>query len=187
MKRLAYLVALVVATAGLILDLPSASAAAVTSSAVLDDGEAGCLFCTNGEPIFCAPDEHHAYPGQSGLGTWARAGGAHNGSPCKDGSCETKHGPCALAKAGGSTFETDLELVRSSIDSGDPAAVSRLLLRFAGRVVVNVERSAVQVLGCTGGVVAHLPISNTLVASLAVQNSLIDPDVAALALTANPR
>jgi len=176
--------ALTVMSTAILLEFPETSQASeIAMLAGPGDGEdAGCLFCDDAPEMGCSGDEHHAYVGQSGLGPWARAGGPHTVTVCRSGSCDTKHGDCTLAQGSSRTFGKDIEMVRGTIERGDPAAIAGILKQFPQRVVVNVERSAIQVLGCTGEVAAHIPLSNALVADISRQNSLVSPHSAVQAL-----
>lgn len=126
-------------------------------SALADDCDIRCT-----EPPDCDPGEHDAWEGSPVNAM--RNGGVHLDPVCYPGTCDTKHGPmCGPPDFANSEFEE----LRRRLARNDAAGAATLVLAHGREVVVNVERSAVQILDCTGGVVAHLPVSTDLAASLA--------------------
>lgn len=53
------------------------------------------------------------------------------------------------------------QAVFAALSKGDPGALVELLANYPGVVSLNRERSAIQVLSCTGGIFAHLPVQVT--------------------------
>ena len=76
-------------------------------------------------------------------------------------SCEG-HPGCGVTLQG--TGYTDL--VARALD-GDVAAVPELLVKFPTYSYINVDRRALQALGCNGGIMAHIPLTNTQLALVA--------------------
>jgi hypothetical protein len=54
---------------------------------------------------------------------------------------------------------TDAEIVRRAIAEGKHGRLAQLVHADPTHVLVNAERSAVQLINCVGDVVAHFPIS----------------------------
>jgi hypothetical protein len=89
-------------------------------------------------------------------------GGEHLGSPCRTGSCATRHGylPCdppALSSA---------EALRNAMLTDDSVKVRAIVAANRDRVTVNVERAAIQVQDCHQRVIAHLPMSEQLASAM---------------------
>lgn len=164
MKRLIVASGCIVALAAAFSTASGELAAKETARVAVETG--GCLYCADAPELGCVGDEHDAWEGGGGVellgtGRWARAGGPHSTqSNCKPGTCDTKHGPCQEVSSAND------DKARAAIDGGDAGAVSRLLRESSGRVVVNAERAAVQVLGCDGEMLSHLPVSQALLAVL---------------------
>lgn len=133
------------------------------SVAAFDD----CVICWDG----CEAGYHYAFDDETGLfpEEWYRNGGAHIGEPyCRTGGCDTKHGPqfqCDDEYLPLLT-DSDIEGLRSAILAQDLRAVARYVATFPKRILVNVEREAIQVASCAGAVVMHLPVPRTMVATL---------------------
>ncbi len=120
-----------------------------------------CIGCEN-QPG-CPAGYHDAWEG--GPGSWDRAGGAHLSEPyCWSGSCQTKHGPCDLE---GELTTAALDALTASIAAQDIDGIGEFLDAHARQVAVNAARSAMQLKGCTGGVIAHLPMSGDLISAVA--------------------
>jgi hypothetical protein len=75
--------------------------------------------------------------------------------------CDRIHGSCSQL-----TSEDD---VIGAIKAFDAASVRRLLESSAGSLTVNYERRALQLFGCSGEVILHVPLSDDLLLSLAEQ------------------
>lgn len=96
-----------------------------------------------------------------------RNGGAHLSSPlCRTGSCDTKHGPLPCEPVVDlPQGQVDLlETLRVAIRDGDPQTVAEIVKYAPDRAILNLERSAVQVTGCRGGMVAHMPLADRFLA-----------------------
>ncbi|MEK9501474.1 hypothetical protein [Gaopeijia maritima] len=122
-----------------------------------------CEYCFDGA-TFCESDEHllgHV----DGQGPNRTYGEEEHG--CEEGTCSQAH-PTELCDSGpddaslpiidrekvwGLYVEGDLRALRSWVDSSDG-------------VVLNVERGALQVLGCNGIVVLNLPLADSEMVSL---------------------
>jgi hypothetical protein len=122
--------------------------------------EACELMCWEGA---CDSNEHDAFdsldPEQ-----WdaIRNGGAHVGPPlCRTGTCDTMHGPLPCDPYVGLPQGPVhvLEALRLAILESDSRMVAEIVEHASGRVSLNTARSAVQVTGCRGGIVAHMPLS----------------------------
>lgn len=53
--------------------------------------------------------------------------------------------------------------------AGSPDEIAALLERFPDNVHINMERGAVQITGCSGAIIAHVPLSAELVTAIAAQ------------------
>jgi len=83
------------------------------------------------------------------------------------GDCDT-HGIC-----GGDGEDTDevalvdeLESIRKALQSEGPQALKQVLNEASSRVAINKNRMAVQVTGCSDGIVAHFPLTEGHFAAL---------------------
>jgi hypothetical protein len=87
--------------------------------------------------------------------------------------CHTdwQSGPCHVACSGGLDNLALQAVARRTVREGDVQAIARFLQESNGSVRLNVERSALQILGCNGTVAVHLPIASRLTASV---SALID-------------
>ena len=131
-----------------------------TAQALL--GEADCVMCHGDCPI----GQHvAASSGYTLPSVWYRNGGTHSGNACIEGTCESKHGPNDCSGEGLLSL-ADYNGLREAIVSSDHHAIARFLNENPGRVIVNVERNAVQVKDCKDGYVAHFPIDAALRATL---------------------
>jgi hypothetical protein len=118
------------------------------------------LACWDGP---CDPGEHDAFDTLD-PGTWdaIRNGGAHHTEPlCRSGTCDTKHGPlpCDPYVDLPQGRVDVLQALRVAVLASDPETVAQIIAHGGDRVALNASRSAVQVTGCRGGIVAHLPLS----------------------------
>lgn len=118
-----------------------------------------CIDCSE----ICSSGYHDAW--DNGYDEWFRNGGAHSlDDRCKSGSCDTKHGPypCGIE---GLMSSVELESLRISMAQGDVVAISKLMMRHR-QISLNVSRSAIQVAGCRGAIIAHIPVAGGTVADL---------------------
>lgn len=58
------------------------------------------------------------------------------------------------------------DALREAVEAGHVALIRTLLAEFGDHIVVNSERSALQVLDCEGAYIAHLPAPPGLVRTL---------------------
>jgi hypothetical protein len=124
-------------------------------------GEDDCaLLCDDG-PTGCQPSEHDAYEAEESDPEWWRAGGKHPAPPnhCFGDSCDEKHGGCTTIPP------LAFEQLRSAIQGVDTRGMGAVLAAHADHVLFNQERSAIQVLGCSGATVVHIPLPERVAAS----------------------
>jgi hypothetical protein len=97
-------------------------------------------------------------------------GGPHAEPPnhCVAGTCATKHGE-GLCEGPPEFALQDLEILRGALAREDASSAGAVLSRHQDHIRVNGERQAVQVMNCSGEVVAHFPVSAGFVASLTRQ------------------
>jgi len=115
--------------------------------------DACTILCYTGHPI-CDPDKHFAW--NTSPGDRPNASSSPNGphGSCYEGWCGDYH-PCL--------YEPELvDQVAGAVETGDTTALRRLM-RANTSLVVNRDRSAVQVRGCAGDIVANLPASSRLI------------------------
>jgi hypothetical protein len=115
----------------------------------------------------CEEGEHDAFDSAM-PSTWnaVRNGGAHVTQPlCRTGTCATHHGPlpCLIVELPGVDV---LATIQKALISDDAPVIARLISAAPKRIVLNVSRSALQVVGCSGGIVAHMPVSADLMAKV---------------------
>jgi len=134
--------------------VPPASVVRATEIAV---GCSKCSWCLNG---------HEAPPGsdQNGIHDYCIPLADCNG-----------HGPCSPESPIGLLETQVMELVDQFVDSGDEEALYRMLSDFPEKAVLNLERRAVQITGCDGELVAHLPLEHSVL-DRAVSASLLQFD-----------
>jgi hypothetical protein len=118
-----------------------------------------CVSCLSvvGEQS-CPPDYHYAWDGEND--PWTRNGGAHLDGLCRSGTCDTTHGP--LCDFEGEGFGDDLATLASSSSA---ARIADLTGSYPGRILLNRQRSAVQLTGCDGLVIRHIPVSRDVLAA----------------------
>jgi hypothetical protein len=117
------------------------------------------------EPQDCEPGWHDAWdPPPSPNAT--RNGGAHIVAECREGTCDVMHGPLCGGFGGDGFSAVELETLRAFLARGDAAGMHAILAQHAESIMLNADRSAIQVLSCAGDVVAHLPATKRLVAAL---------------------
>jgi len=73
--------------------------------------------------------------------------------------------PCPHAQCGGTLAKPAIEKIYAAIKRGDMQFVQRTL-ETDRRVVLNVQRSAIQIRGCDDNFIAHLPMRTSDVAML---------------------
>lgn len=132
----------------------------VLETAITDE----CILYCNDGPFYCAETDHDAWDAGSGYNAGWGEGGRHAiGSRCWPGTCQEEH-PCGLAFH----FEVvDYERLRVALLAADgPAARAALATLGPSAAKFNARRSAIQLIGCNGDVVAHLPVTQIVAASL---------------------
>lgn len=110
---------------------------------------------------------HTAVGVEVGDGNFSRNEGWH--MQCRNGDCESTHGPeCDCPGGDCLTYGApEFETFRAMLAEGDAEGAGAILAIYQGQVIVNSERNAVQVVDCSGGVWAHLPVSHSLIDALA--------------------
>jgi len=116
----------------------------------------GSAFCTSYEPMTA----HEAIADTAHLFFGGEPHGCEENGPCCGGD-ECYHPECEVGEE-----SPDLEQIRSAL-LGDRLPLIRAMVSEFDRVVLNSERSALQVLGCSGDVVAHLPLNDRQLMMLA--------------------
>lgn len=92
-------------------------------------------------------------------------GGLH--TSCLSGSCTSVHGVCGGddTTIEGETVviltETERQALQAVLARADGQGLVSIMSTLAGRAVYNADRAAIQLLGCGGQVIAHLPLSRT--------------------------
>lgn len=133
---------------------------AVLALAVVQEEECN-TFCHRNE---CDQNEHVAVGVDDSEANSQQNDGWHL-TFCATGSCAQKHGP--LCGDTGTQFAaSDLGELTGALADLDTEGVRAVLAQHGSQVVVNVERSALQVVDCTGAVRAHLPVTPTLIAAV---------------------
>lgn len=93
--------------------------------------------------------------------------GLHN-TTCESGSCEWEHPPSAECWNGGNEevqqLAAHLPDVLEAVRSRDLGALYSLASspNSGSRITYNVQRQAVQVVGCEGAIVAHIPLTQAM-------------------------
>jgi len=118
-----------------------------------------CLQCSD-DMSYCDPGTHDAWDNYPASGEfWTRNGGAHSPGDCRTGSCWTKHGPFCIPTL---FTPSDYESIRVAVLRNDAASLAKLVESHSASVLLNNERSAVQLMDCKGSVYLHLPASSAL-------------------------
>lgn len=126
--------------------------------------------CTH--PGDCDPGSHDAWEGSPINAT--RNGGVHLNYQCFSGTCDNTHGPlCGGPPESPDFASADLEYLRKHLASNDVREAAAVLASHEKQATVNMLRSAVQVVDCTGSVVAHLPVSETMAAALVMHGAAV--------------
>jgi hypothetical protein len=124
------------------------------------------LFCIQ-DPV-CHPSYHNAWwvaDPDSITSSWGSGRHVQNQTPCYFESCEDEHPSCE--GGGEDLLAIGFDSLKSSIVNADPATVRAFIAEAGPKAIeVNVDRSAIQILGCKGSVIAHIPISSDRVESL---------------------
>lgn len=102
-------------------------------------------------------NEHIAVDGGS---TNERGGGAHFPTAFA-GLCADKHPGCDI-ETNDENLASLTERIRGAVQAADLASLKTLLESSGGTVYIAAERSAVQIVGCRGDIVAHVRIPSDL-------------------------
>lgn len=110
--------------------------------------------CMDGEYGGCSSGQHYIYQPESPW-FWNAQGSVHN---CLQNSCAQEHA-C-------SDPEVPLENLAAAIAAGNVRQLGAFLKAHSKSLILNKERVAFQVAGCSGRVVAHLPTSKAVIEAL---------------------
>ncbi len=119
------------------------------------EARVGCVACD-----ICGDDGHLTISNPEAL----RSGLVHN---CYDqyNNCDFWHpADCTVQE---DVQEVDLAALWPTLTDGTTDEIRGILQRMPERVYLNVDRSSLQVLGCSGAVIANLPLAPESVAALA--------------------
>jgi hypothetical protein len=134
--------------------------------AVPIDTESACELVCFDAPAYCSTGQHDAWEPVGLEPNSERAGGAHSGQICWEGTCETHHPPCTFIPDSGKFEAEEFEALRVAVATNDARTVRAIVEAFPNSVVLNRERGAIQIHRCGGEVIAHLPITSKLLASV---------------------
>jgi hypothetical protein len=116
--------------------------------------------CGDNEPL-CPDGQHDAWNTVPAFMAWTRNGGVHAfPQDCRAYTCDVRHGPFCGYWPGG------LEDLRTSVLAQDAKTIAATTRSDPKEVVVNTERSALQIVNCKGAVVVHIPMSSALVSAV---------------------
>jgi hypothetical protein len=133
-------------------------------------GDTVCLECTDGDwqPGNCAAEWHEAE------GTGNEGGIPHNPqSPCAQGYCWDKHPINPLCSEEEEDSDSpaipigELPHVVETLGNAPPRDLPGMMKELGGRVRYVALRRAVQITGCDGLVIAHIPLSSRQAEELA--------------------
>jgi hypothetical protein len=164
MKRCILLAATLVFTlAGSVGPAPQASPLpVVVATPVAGSAAELCITCWEDEcPLFY----HDAWGDPWGSNDWSYNEGPHTDQPfCRGGTCPDAHGPeCTVPPL---LTADDLERLRQAVRARDARGIQPFLAAHAGRLAVNMDRSAIQATGCGGAVILHMPVPRDFITSL---------------------
>lgn len=151
--RMAVMLAVAIVGIGRGIQETKLHAVSVSEPVVAESHGPCALACWMGLGGSCPSDYHLAITTSVESARNAEWGtGPHNDYMCYAGSCDEMHGlDCTPLE--------ELESLRASMASEDIVRTALLLRNTDRDIVLNVGRSAIQVLDCQSAVVAHLPIS----------------------------
>jgi hypothetical protein len=127
-----------------------------------------------GADFFCI--DCYECSGQSGHstnGSLGDFGGGFHNETCNSGTCDTIHGMCCCNEED-SDFDMaaaldDVAALQEVLMAGDADGLAYLVNRGSEVIRVEAERSAIQVVNCSGDVVAHFPLSAEMFTAVAPQ------------------
>jgi hypothetical protein len=144
---------------------PASSSAAVIAIPIAYDNDEDnlCdLICGDGDAVGCQEGWHDAWRPQSDPDA-KRGGGAHSPTPvCYEGTCEERHPACT----NNGFAAIDFEEFRFALAAGDIGTAVSLIAEHPENLIVNTARHAVQVVNCSGAIIAHLPVDPRLMTRL---------------------
>jgi hypothetical protein len=131
------------------------------------------LHCEDGEDIGCAIGEHDAWNSDLYRDSMRRGGSHPLGQPCWEGSCEDMHdkGQCIIWVAEPLITSGEVDKLRTALAQRDIRQVGMLVAAHPHQILINSERAAVQVVRCSGTVIASIPVPRQLINSLARSES----------------
>lgn len=166
MRRIALLALPFAAVAALELaHAPSAGVAAVVDLPLLT--QTGCgLVCYDGGAAGCPQGQHDAYVGDE-CALFPTHGGQPHPGDC-NGAVECRSGTCGGSHACDGLAQADFEALRNAVAKLDAVGVWQAIRLHDERFVLNVARSAIQILACDSErVIAHLPVATEFMTNLA--------------------
>lgn len=113
-----------------------------------------CLGCTS-----CTETDHKTLTTGSGFTV---EGGGHPNS-CLVNTCANEHDSCGQSRR---DAESAVLAINKALPRVTPAELEVLVTRLGERVTVNAHRQALQVSGCAGEIVAHIPLTQAQAAEL---------------------
>lgn len=134
-------------------------------------GEAlGCIGCVDG-PVGqdnCCDECHTTITGGSGYG------GTDHSMPCYPNTCENTHDPCeATLDELPELSQLDLvDTVHAAVDTQDAHALARFLRAAPRRITLNDARQAIQLVDCSGDVIANFPTPSQVLSSIEALDAL---------------
>lgn len=131
--------------------LASASLASPVGARVMEN----CLVCFE---WYCPSGWHDAFDWPEFGEDRKRVGGAHMSGPCWENTCDDNHPAGCVNTEMTPVTDADLEVLRTAIVARHTAAVSAMLLAHPKQLMLNVKRSAVQLVTCSGSIAMHMPV-----------------------------
>ena len=141
---------------------------AMVSVAILMASSTGFRRASRTFAVAC-PDKCQDIGSQGASHKFAETGANYKCEPnfCHDdpssGTCEAYHDVCSISSL---EAKRDVALIEVVVARDDELGVKTLLETYGDAVQYNKRRHAVQVFGCDGSVIAHLPVSVATAASL---------------------
>jgi len=134
--------------------------AAVTTPFDSSDRPSCDIACGDGAFFGCADGWHDAWDTTPINWFWTRNGGVHQyPQDCREYTCDVRHGPYCPYPGGEPLTTADLERLRVAVLGQDAKAIVESVAARPREIVINAERSAVQIFNCKGRVVMHMPMA----------------------------